>query len=84
MIVGEALGVFISAGFAAWSAISHDRDKPEIESRLRTALNAGMDSMWRTLMDDPQRGVLYPINRMNAQLEAGLFPAHESIPDVPF
>ena len=84
MVVGEALGLFISAGITAWSAISHDQQRPEIESRLREALDAGLDDIWQTLMEDPEQGVLFPVNHMRQQIETGLFPAEEPEPLTPF
>ena len=84
MVVGEALGLFISAGITAWSAISHDQERPEIESRLREALDVGLDDMWQTLMEDPELGVLFPVNHMHQQIETGLFPADEPEPLTPF
>ena len=76
-VIGEALGMIVSAAVAAWSAVSHDQQKPEIESQLRAALNEGLDQMWEILLEDPELGVLYPINHMSEQIEAGLFPAHK-------
>ena len=84
MVVGEALGLFVSAGITAWSAISHDQEQPQIESRLREALDAGLDDMWQTVMEDPELGVLFPVNHMRQQIETGLFPAEEHEPVVPF
>jgi hypothetical protein len=84
VVVGEALGLFISAGITAWSAISHDQERPEIESRLQEALDAGLDDMWQTLMEDPEQGVLFPVNHMRQQIETGLFPAEEPEPLTPF
>ena len=84
MIVGEAIGLIISAGVAAWSALAHEQEKPEIESQLRQALEAGMEKMWHILMEDPELGVLYPVRRMSTQLEAALFPAIGPEPGLPF
>lgn len=83
-VVGEAMGLFISAGVAAWSVASHNQEKPAIESRLREALRAGLDDMWETLMEDPELGVLSPVNHMSEQIETGLFPVYEAEPMVPF
>jgi len=84
LVVGEALGLFISVGVAVWSAISHDQKQPEIESKLREALDVGLDNMWQTLMEDPELGVLFPVNHMSEQIETGLFPAYETEPVLPF
>jgi hypothetical protein len=84
VIIGETAGLFISAGIAAWSAISHDRDKPKIESQLRESLEAGLEQMWQVLMEDPELGVMYPVNRMSQDLENALFVAYEPPPMVPF
>jgi hypothetical protein len=73
-VIGEALGLFVSAGVAAWSAIRHDQGKPEIESQLKAVLEAGLKDVWQTLMEDPELGVLFPVNHMTQQIETGLFP----------
>ena len=83
-VVGEALGLFISAGVAAWSAVTHDQEKPAIESALKEALDAGLQDMWHGLMEDPERGVLYPVRHMSGQVESGLFPVREPGVVVPF
>jgi hypothetical protein len=84
MVVGEVVGLFISAGVAAWSAISHNRDKPEIESQLRQALDTGLNDMWQILMENPQLGVLAPVNHMNRAIEMCLFPSRMHDPTLPF
>lgn len=76
-VIGETLGLIVSAAVAAWSAVSHDQQKPEIESQLREALRDGLDQMWETLMDDPELGVLYPIDHMSDQIESSLFAVKE-------
>ena len=83
-VIGEALGLVVSAAVAAWSAISHDRQKPEIESQVRVALNDGLEQMWAILMEDPELGVMYPVNHMSGQIEAGLFAVSEPEADLPF
>ena len=84
LVVGEALGLFISAGVSVWSAISHNQARPEIESQLRVALDAGLEDIWQTLMDDPQQGVMFPVNHMNQQIELGLFPTDRPELVLPF
>ena len=84
MVVGEVVGLFVSAGVAAWSAISHNQDKPEIESQLRQALDIGLNDMWQILMENPQLGVLSPVNHMNQAIEMWLFPARMRDPTLPF
>ena len=84
LVIGEALGMFIAAGVAAWSAISHDQERPEIESQLRQALDAGLEDMWQRLMEDPELGVLYPVNHMSQQIEMAIFPENKPVPVMPF
>jgi hypothetical protein len=84
IVVGEALGLFVSGAVLAWSAASHDQQIPEIESLLRTALNDGLDQMWKILMEDPEMGVLYPVNHMHEQIEVSLFPVSGLEPNLPF
>ena len=83
-VVGEALGLFISIGLATWSAVTHDQEKPALESSLKEALDAGLQDMWHKLMEDPKRGVLYPVRHMNGQVESGLFTVGEPDVVVPF
>ena len=84
LLAGEALGLFISAGVVAWSMNSHEQEKPEIESRLRSALDIGLDQMWDRLMKDPGVGVLFPVNHMRRQIETSLFPARKPGILMPF
>jgi hypothetical protein len=84
LVIGEALGLFISAGVIAWSAISHDRNRAEMESRLRAALDVALRTMWQVLMQDPETGVLYPVRHMSQQLGAALFPVIGRQPALPF
>lgn len=83
-VAGQALGLFITIGVSTWSAISHERQKPDIESRLRDALAAGLEDMWQQLMEDPLLGVLFPVNHMTAQIETGLFPVQGPDALAPF
>lgn len=83
-LAGEALGLFLSAGIAAWTAAAHEQEKPEIESQLKGALDAALEDMWRSLMEEPELGVLYPVNHMSRQIETGLFAVQEPDLEVPF
>lgn len=83
-VIGEALGLFVSAGVAAWSANRHDQQKPAIESQLKEVLEAGLNDVWKILMEDPDLGVLFPVNHMTQQVETGLFPPGEPYPMAPF
>jgi hypothetical protein len=84
LLVGESLGLFISAGVTAWSINSHDQKKPGIELQLRQALNAGLDDMWERLMKNPRLGVMFAVNHMSQQIETGLFPLREPDALLPF
>lgn len=84
VVVGEVMGLFVSAGVTVWSAISHSQDQPEIESQLRQALDVGLNDMWQILMEDPQLGVLSPVNHMHREIEMWLFPARMHDPTLPF
>jgi hypothetical protein len=84
VVLGEVVGLFVSAGVTVWSAISHSEDQPEIESQLRQALDVGLNDMWQMLMEDPQLGVLSPVNHMYREIEMWLFPARMHVPTLPF
>lgn len=84
LLVGESLGLFVSAGVAAWSINSHDQKKPLIESQLRQAMKIGFDDMWDRLMKNPRLGVMFAVNHMHQQVESGLFFSHEPDTVLPF
>ena len=83
LVVGQAIGLIISAGVAAWSIHVHEKNKPEIESHLRLALNTGLNEMWKRLMEDPKLGILFPVNHMRQQIDMKLFPAYEPEVEIP-
>ena len=72
-IAGSFWKVLISAGTAAWGALEHDHDKPEIEAQLRENLDAALDGIWKDLMEDQQGGVTAVVHHMSTQIEHAVF-----------
>ena len=65
--------VLISAGTAAWGAVEHDHDKPEIEAQLRENLGAAVDVIWQDLVEEQQGGVTAMVHHMTTQIEFAVF-----------
>ena len=82
--MGEAISLILSVGITAWSINSYEKEKPEIESKFRQALNTGLDSMWKRLVGNSNLSVLFPVNHMHHQIESELFPIDETEVVVPF
>jgi len=72
-VAGGFWGALISAGAAAWGAVEHDHDKPEIEAQLRENLGAALDVIWQDLMEDQQGGVTAVVHHMSTQIEHAVF-----------
>ena len=72
-IVGGFFGVLISAGAVTWSVVEHDQDKPGIEAQLRKNLDAALDLMWQSLLEDQQGGVTAVVHHMSTQIENATF-----------
>ena len=70
--VGGLAGAVISLGAAGIGAIAHEKERPEIEAQLRQSLNAALDDMWRSLMEDPATGVMAAVHHIAAQVEGSL------------
>jgi len=48
-IAGGGVGVFISAGFTAWSIIEHEKERPSLEAELRKSLRLALNETSRLL-----------------------------------
>ena len=72
-IAGGFWKVLISAGAAAWGAVEHDHNKPEIEAQLRENLGAALDVIWQDLMEDQHGGVTAVVHHMSTQIEHAVF-----------
>ncbi len=69
---GGGAGVMISLGAAGFGAIAHEKKRPEMEAQLRENLNAAMDDMWRSLMEDPATGVMAEVHYLSEQIQGSL------------
>lgn len=70
--VGGVAGVVISLGAAGFGAITHAKERPEMEAQLRESLNAALDDLWHSLMEDPVTSVMAGVHHLSEQLEGSL------------
>jgi hypothetical protein len=70
--VGGVAGVVISLGAAGFGAIRHEQERPEMEAQLRESLDAALDDLWHSLMEDPATGVMAGVHHLSEQLEGRL------------
>jgi hypothetical protein len=70
--VGGVAGAVISLGAAGIGAMTHEKERPEMEAELRETLNAALDDMWQNLMENPATGVLAGVNHIAGQVEGSL------------
>ncbi|MGV8921358.1 MAG: hypothetical protein ACOH2R_26870 [Pseudomonas sp.] len=70
--VGRAAGMMISVGMAGFGVIAHERERPEMEAQLRENLNGALDAEWRSLMENPDIGVLAGVNHLTHNIEGEL------------
>lgn len=70
--VGGVAGMVISLGAAGVGAIAHANERPKMEAQLRENLDAGLDDMWHSLMDDRATGVMAGVYHISGQLEGNL------------
>lgn len=69
--VGKAAGTVLSLGSAGLTALSRDRERPQLEAQLRKDLNDAFDQQWLALMGNSQSGVLAGVHYLSLQVEAG-------------
>lgn len=71
-VVGGVAGLVISLGATGIGAIAHAKERPAIEAQLRENLNAALDDMCRSLIDDPATGVMAGIHYLSEQIAGSL------------
>jgi hypothetical protein len=79
-VAGGIAGVLISAVISGVGAIKHHTDKPALEAQLRERLRSALDEMWYVLVEDPDSGVLAPVDHMSARIENSLSPRSVETP----
>jgi hypothetical protein len=62
----------LSLGSAGLTALSRDRERPQLEAQLRKDLNDAFDQQWLALMGNSQSGVLAGVHYLSLQVEAGV------------
>lgn len=64
--------IMISAGSAAFGAITHEQERTELEAQLRENLGAALDEMSLALLEDRATGVMAGAHYLSGQVEAGI------------
>lgn len=71
-IFGGIAGMMITLGAAGISAIAHESGRPAMEAQLRDNLEAAVDEMSRSLLEDARSGVLAGVYHIAGQVEERL------------
>lgn len=71
-IAGRVAGTVISIGVAGFTAMAQEQERPAMETRLRTNLNAAFDEEWLELMRNPDTGVMAGVYHLAGQIEGSL------------
>lgn len=70
-LIGGRAGTVLSVGAAGLGVILHEAQRQGIETQLRATLNAAVDDMWHSLMDNPKSGALAGIYYLSEQIDSG-------------
>ncbi len=70
--VGRVAGMMISVGVAGFGAITHHNHRAEMEDQLRNSLYAALSDKKRSLIDNPDVGVLAGVYYVAGQIEGSL------------
>jgi hypothetical protein len=68
-LAGGIAGTVISLGAAGIGLVLHESERGDLEAQLRESLNAGLEEMWQSLVDDPARGVMAEVYHIAEQIE---------------
>jgi hypothetical protein len=70
--VGRVAGLMISVGMAGFGAITRQNERAGMEEQLRNSLYAALNEKKRSLIDNPEFGVLAGVYYMAGQIEGSL------------
>jgi hypothetical protein len=69
---GGITGILISLGAAGVEAVVHENERPKMEALLRENLNAALDDMYFSFMEDHETGVMAGVFYISGQIEQSL------------
>jgi hypothetical protein len=69
---GGITGILISLGAAGVEAVAHENERPIMEALLRENLNAALDDMYFSFMEDHETGVMAGVFYISGQIEQSL------------
>jgi hypothetical protein len=71
-VAGRVVGSLISVAVAGVRAVTHESERPQIESQLRKNLSGAFDEGWLKLMNDRTSGVMAGVYHLSGQIEGHL------------
>lgn len=70
--VGRVAGLTISVGMAGFGAITHQNERASMEEQMRNSLYTALNDKKRSLIDNPDFGVMSGVYYLAAQIEGSL------------
>ena len=71
-VVGGGPGILLGLGIIAWDASAYERERPVLETALRSNLDSTLRTLAWDLPADPEYGVLAPVVHIASRLAAAL------------
>ena len=69
-VVGKVASLIISVGATTYGVVAHQFDKPEMETRLKAALDQAFEEDWQALLNNRNAGVLAGVYYLSGEIEA--------------
>ena len=70
--VGRVAGLMISVGMAGFGAITHQNERASMEEQMRNSLYTALNDKKRSLIDNPDFGVMSGVYYLAGQIEGSL------------
>jgi hypothetical protein len=71
-VVGRVAGLMISVGMAGFGAITHQNERASMEEQMRHSLYSALNEKKRSLIDNPEFGVMAGVYYVAGQIEGSL------------
>jgi LysM repeat protein len=71
-VVGRVAGLMISVGTIGFGAITHQNERASMEEQMRNSLYSALNDKKRSLIDNPQFGVMSGVYYLAGQIEGSL------------
>jgi hypothetical protein len=71
-VLGGIAGIVVSLGAVGITAAEYERERPKMEAQLRENLNAALDDICASLIEDPMKGVMAGVHYIAGRIEQNL------------